>query len=165
MRALAVAVIATIAVTGAGTVDAEPRSIHESIGIDTLGSADTSTLSKPIRINVRDCSEAVAGANLPNAILPGCKLAGAYLFGANLYAANLTSTNLNFANLAFANLAFTNLTQAGLSGANLAFANLTGADLSGANLGGAALYGVTGWDSVKGKGSIVGLDAAVNVPD
>ena len=41
VRALAAAVIATIAVTGAGTVDAEPRSIHESIGIDTLGSADT----------------------------------------------------------------------------------------------------------------------------
>ncbi len=76
VRALAVAVIATIAVTGAGTVDAEPRSIHESIGIDTLGSADTSTLSKPTRKNVKDCSEAVAGANLPNAILTGCNLAG-----------------------------------------------------------------------------------------
>ena len=56
--------IATIAVTGAGTVDAEPRSIHESIGIDTLGSADPSTLSKPTRKNMKDCSEAVAGANL-----------------------------------------------------------------------------------------------------
>ena len=71
--------IATIAVTGAGTVDAEPRSIHESIGIDTLGSADPSTLSKPTRKNVKDCSEAVAGANLPNAILTGCNLAGANL--------------------------------------------------------------------------------------
>ena len=80
VRALAVAVIATIAVTGAGTVDAEPRSIHESIGIDTLGSADPSTLSKPTRKNVKDCSEAVAGANLPNAILTGCNLAGADLY-------------------------------------------------------------------------------------
>ena len=60
--------------TGAGTVDAEPRSIHESIGIDTLGSADTSTLSKPTRKNVKDCSEAVVGANLENAILTGCNL-------------------------------------------------------------------------------------------
>ncbi len=72
--------------TGAGTVDAEPRSIHESIGIDTLGSADTSTLSKPTRKNVKDCSEAVAGANLENAILTGCNLAGADLIGANLTA-------------------------------------------------------------------------------
>ena len=47
--------------TGAGTVDAEPRSIHESIGIDTLNDLpNPSTLSKPTRKNMKDCSEAVA---------------------------------------------------------------------------------------------------------
>ena len=93
--------------TGAGTVDAEPRSIHESIGIDTLSDLpNTSTLSKPTRINVKDCSEAVAGANLPNAILTGCNLADA-----NLSNANLTGASLRGANLAAANLSGVILTE------------------------------------------------------
>jgi uncharacterized protein YjbI with pentapeptide repeats len=93
-------IAATIAVTGAGTVHAEPRSIHESIGIDTLASADTSTLSKPTRKNVKDCSEAVADAHLPNAILTACDLADAELYFANLVGATLTRANLADANLA-----------------------------------------------------------------
>ena len=91
---------------GAGTLNAEPRSTSDSVRIDTLSTA--------VRQNVKDCSEAVAFANLPNAILTGCDLTNA------------------------------NLTNANLTGANLAFA--------------------TGWDTVKGKGTIFGLDTATGVP-
>ena len=139
MRALAAAVIATIAVTGAGTVHAEPRSIHESIGIDTLGSADTSTLSKPTRKNVKDCSEAVADAYLVNAILTGCNLAGANLTGADLTGVNLY-------------------------GADLGTVNLTDADLSFADLYNADLNNVIGWDTVKGKDTIVNLGQTIAGP-
>ena len=51
-----------------------------------------------------------------------------------------------------------------LTDANLTYANLTGATLAGATLTGANLYGVDGWDTVKGKNTIVGLDTASNVP-
>ena len=36
---------------------------------------------------------------------------------------------------------------------------------AGANLTNANRTGVTGWDTVKGKDAIVGLDTAINVPD
>ena len=49
--------------------------------------------------------------------------------------------------------------------ANLYQANLYQANLAGANLAGAYLAGVTGWDSVKGKDGIIGLEYARDVPD
>ena len=49
--------------------------------------------------------------------------------------------------------------------ANLYQANLYQANLAGANLAGAYLAGVTGWDSVKGKDGITGLEYARDVPD
>ena len=49
--------------------------------------------------------------------------------------------------------------------ANLYQANLYQANLAGANLAGAYLAGVTGWDSVKGKDRIIGLEYARAVPD
>ena len=55
--------------------------------------------------------------------------------------------------------------QANLYQANLYQANLYQANLAGANLAGAYLAGVTGWDSVKGKDGIIGLEYARDVPD
>ena len=49
--------------------------------------------------------------------------------------------------------------------ANLYQANLYQANLYQANLAGAYLAGVTGWDSVKGKDGIIGLEYARDVPD
>ena len=72
---------------GAGTLNAEPRSTSDSVRIDTLSTA--------VRQNVKDCSEAVAGANLPNAILTGCNLTERDLIGVNLYGATLTDANLS----------------------------------------------------------------------
>lgn len=43
-------------------------------------------------------------------------------------------------------------------------ANLEGAKLTGADLREANLIDATGWDTVKGKKTIIGLDTAVNVP-
>ena len=123
-----------------GTLNAEPRSIHNSIGINTLSSAT--------RSNLKDCSEAVAGGNLPNAILTGCDLSGADLKGTNLFGATLTDVDL----------ANANLTASNLGGADLNNANLAGANLAGANL-----RGVANWNSVHGKDPIIGLDKAINV--
>jgi uncharacterized protein YjbI with pentapeptide repeats len=44
-------------------------------------------------------------------------------------------------------------------------ANLTNANLARANLTGADLTDVIGWDTVKGKDTIVGLDEATGVPN
>ena len=122
---------------GAGTLNAEPRSTSDSVRIDTLSTA--------IRVNLKNCSEAVAGANLPNAILARCNLSGADLSGASMARANLSDANL--------------------IDANLSEVNLFGANLSGANLSGANLTGVFGWSTMKGKDSIKGLDTATGVPD
>jgi len=40
----------------------------------------------------------------------------------------------------------------------------SGATLNNANLSNANLVGVIGWDIVKGKDTIIGLDTAFNVP-
>ena len=52
-----------------------------------------------------------------------------------------------------------------VAGADFNQANLYQANLAGANLAGAYLAGVTGWDSVKGKDRIIGLEYARDVPD
>ena len=52
-----------------------------------------------------------------------------------------------------------------VAGADFNQANLTYANLYQANLSGAYLAGVTGWDSVKGKDRIIGLEYARDVPD
>ena len=52
-----------------------------------------------------------------------------------------------------------------VAGADFNQANLYQANLAGANLAGAYLAGVTGWDSVKGKDGIIGLEYARDVPD
>ena len=52
-----------------------------------------------------------------------------------------------------------------VAGADFNQANLYQANLYQANLAGAYLAGVTGWDSVKGKDGIIGLEYARDVPD
>ena len=52
-----------------------------------------------------------------------------------------------------------------VAGADFNQANLYQANLYQANLAGAYLAGVTGWDSVKGKDGIIGLEYARAVPD
>jgi len=47
----------------------------------------------------------------------------------------------------------------------VAGADFNQANLYQANLAGAYLAGVTGWDSVKGKDRIIGLEYARDVPD
>ncbi len=126
-----------------------------------------STLSKPTRINVKDCSEAVAGANLPNAILTGCNLAGADLIGANLYGANPDlRANLRLSRTWPSRTWPSREPDPG--GPERREPGRREPDRRGPERRepgpDADLYGVTGWDTVKGKGSIVGLDAAINVP-
>ena len=122
------------------------------------------------------CARAKAGSlSLQSTNLGECDLTGANLNGANLILANLTGANLTDAklshayltdaNLIAANLTGANLIGAYLNGANLPAANLTGAYLTDANLTGANLAGAKGWDSVKGKTTIIGLDKANGVPD
>lgn len=120
------------------------------------------------------------GAYLRGADLESANLTGANLILARLEGANLTGANLSDADLSEANLRGAILDEADLSGADLYFAdlndaNLTGADLAGANLKGtflryakltgANLTGVTGWDTVRFKDTLIGLDEAINVPD
>ena len=83
----------------------------------------------------------------------------------NLQDADLSRCNLPNARLSFANLTGADFNQANLYQANLSGANLSGAYLAGAYLAGAYLAGVTGWDSVKGKDGIIGLEYARAVPD
>ncbi|MDA9292981.1 MAG: pentapeptide repeat-containing protein [Ilumatobacter sp.] len=156
MRRVAVAVVVSLAVMSAGTAHAEPRSIHDSIGIDRLGSADPSTLSKPTRHNVKDCSEAVAGANLPNAILTGCDLAGANLASADLTGATLTGANLSRTDLTTSILSNAILTDVDLSGADLSDAIMVGANLTGANLD-----NVSGWDLAEGTAAATFCDTTM----
>ena len=53
----------------------------------------------------------------------------------------------------------------GLRACGWAASTVAGADFNQANLAGAYLAGVTGWDSVKGKDRIIGLEYARDVPD
>jgi uncharacterized protein YjbI with pentapeptide repeats len=76
----------------------------------------------------------------PTIILHGADLRKAYLFDANLFDADLRNANLHRANLSEANLSDAdlhraNLREASLSDADLRNASLTDADLSDADLG------------------------------
>ena len=53
----------------------------------------------------------------------------------------------------------------GWAASTVAGADFNQANLYQANLAGAYLAGVTGWDSVKGKDRIIGLEYARDVPD
>ena len=53
----------------------------------------------------------------------------------------------------------------GLRACGWAASTVAGADFNQANLYQANLAGVTGWDSVKGKDRIIGLEYARDVPD
>lgn len=113
--------------------------------------------------NLADCD--LGDADLTGANLNEANLRGANLAGANLRDAKLFDAKLNDANLAGANLTGADLRSAQLTGANLNDANLNDANLTGADLRSASLGGVIGWDTVKGKDTIVGLDTAFNVPN
>ena len=101
----------------------------------------------------------------PADFVPGAQLPGCYLVRADMSGANLTGANLVYTNLTDANLTNADLSAAYLSYATLTLANLTDADLTDADLTGAHLAGVKGWDTVKGKDTIVGLEQAQGVPD
>ena len=53
----------------------------------------------------------------------------------------------------------------GLRACGWVASTVAGADFNQANLYQANLAGVTGWDSVKGKDGIIGLEYARDVPD
>ena len=101
-----------------------------------------------------------SGCNKIDAKLTDADLTGANLTGAKLIDAYLLRANLSGADLRGANLAGAFLLEAKLEGANLKGANLEYADLTDANL-----TGVIGWDTVKNKDTIIGLDEATGVPD
>ena len=108
-----------------------------------------------------NCATAQGGSlDLNNAYLKGCDLNGMILNFAALYHAFARDANLSNVELQDADLERADLTDADLSGAIL-----TGADLTDAYMPGANLTGVIGWDHVKGKDTIGGLDTATGVPD
>ena len=72
---------------------------------------------------------------------------------------DLTGVDLYIADLDGANLTGANLTEA-----TMGYADLTGANLTDSDLSFAALASVTGWNTVKGKDTIIGLGQAFNVP-
>jgi hypothetical protein len=112
------------------------------------------------------CARAKAGSlSLQSANLAQCSLTGRQMAGANLKEANLRGAELIGVNLSGADLTGADLFASDLFEANLRGANLRGANLSDADLGGADLTGVMGWDTVKGKDEIMGLDKATGVPD
>jgi len=108
-----------------------------------------------------DCARAKAGSlSLQSANLAECNLTGRILAGTNLNEANLRGATLIGTDLSGANL-----NDADLYDADLFAVDLSGADLGGANLTGADLADAKGWDTVKGKDTIIGLDNATGVPD
>ena len=148
----------------------------DSVG-DDCARAKAGSLSLP-KADLSGCNLTLAkltGANLTfadlnSADLTLAKLTVAELEGADLTSADLNGTKLKRSNLTLADLTGANLTAADLTGAklwraNLTNANLTNANLTGADLTKADLEGATGWDTAKGKDTIVGLDKATGVPD
>ena len=143
-----------IAVTGAGTAHAEPYPHHEGIEYGSESRCrEALSVGSLVGANL-------AGCDLTGAWLPSANLTGANLAGANLYNAFLIGGNLTGADLRSAKLINMDLRGARLSGANLTWASLNGSDLASANLD-----GVTGWHTVQGRRTIVGLDTATGVPD
>ena len=94
--------------------------------------------------------------NMPASILKSCDFSGAILTDVDLTRAVLTFSRFVGADMRRASLTLADLSMADLSGADL-----TGADLTNANLDGAILSGVTGFETVRGRDTIVNLDRAV----
>jgi uncharacterized protein YjbI with pentapeptide repeats len=114
------------------------------------------------------------GANLGGASLKEVNLEGSNLEKTRFYQANLERSNLRGANLRGANLRGANLKELRLSAANLEEVDLEEANLEGTRLDRARLKRVDfsktnlqsiRWDKNTIWESVIGLEAAVNVPE
>ena len=111
-----------------------------------------------------DLTDARMGPHEPRAdmsSMPGSILRGCDFSGANLRGADLMWAKLRFSKFTGANLSGVNLNGADLSKTDLSGADVTGADLAGADLDGADLRGVKGWETIKGRETVLNFDRAL----
>ena len=95
-------------------------------------------------------------STMPNSVYKSCDFSGATMTDVDLSRAVLI-----FSRFAGADLRRANLSNADMSKVDLSGADLTGADLSEANLDGANLAGVIGFETVRGRETILNLDRAL----
>ncbi len=95
-------------------------------------------------------------SSMPASVLRGCDFSGAILRGADLMWAKLS-----FSKFTGADMTGVNLNGADLSKTDLSGADVTGADLAGADLDGADLRGVKGWETIKGRETVLNFDRAL----
>ena len=95
-------------------------------------------------------------SSMPNSVYKSCDFSGATMTDVDLNRGVLIFSRFVGADLRRANLAYTDMSKVDLSGADL-----TGADLTGANLDGANLAGVKGFETVRGRETILNFDQVV----
>ena len=92
-------------------------------------------------------------SSMPNSVYKSCDFSGATMTDVDLNRGILMFSRFVGADLRRANLSYTDMSKVDLSGADL-----TGADLTAANLDGANLAGVKGFETVRGRETILNFD-------
>lgn len=95
-------------------------------------------------------------SSMPSSVYKSCDFSGATMTDVDLNRGILMFSRFVGADLRGANLSYADMSKVDLSGADLTGANLTETNLDGANLA-----GVKGFDTVRGRETILNLDRAL----